>query len=297
MKVKNEYVVIKNGKKQIKVHNLILNNFLSQIIANQFDVIERKNLNMYYIFIKFDTNLSFDEASQLTKNDFDLAVYCCFYNTEMTKTDIINNYTYKIEKGYYATEIATNEEINNFENYNQRKITAIGFGNNTYDNLYACLDVSNYNIYFDSSQIFSITRKDVLSTDGYFYSQDDIVQAPIHLGDGIGISNPRTGLYKDYYGILKSIGLGINPFKMLEEHDLRPYAQHIETGINNINILDELTIEYIDEGLFPASNTYPASNIYPARIINEVLYPSNEIYPRHRCLPNIYTLSICAIKI
>lgn len=297
MKIKNEYVIIKNGKKQIKLHNLILDRYLNQIVTNQIDIENRKSLLMYYIFIKFDTELTFDNTTELNENSFDLAMWASSYDTEMTKKDIINNYMYKLEKGYSAIKISTNQEITNFEEYSGRKITAIGFGANTYSNLYACLDTSNYNIYLDTNQTFTVTRKDILSTDGYFYSQDSIVQSPIHLSNGIGVNDPVSGIYKDYYGVLKSVGLGINPYKMLEEHSLMPYINHIETGTDFINILDELVIEYISEGLFPAQDLYPAENLYPARIIEDSLYPSADIYPRYRYISYICTISIHTAKI
>lgn len=279
MKVKNDFVAIKNGKQEIKIHNIILDTYIKKIIANQMEKEARANLLMYYIFLKFDTELDFDETSILTRDNFDLSFNSCANNTEISKKEVINNYTYMLAKGIEATEIITDNVINSFENYNGRKITAIGFGTNAYSNLYACLDVRNYNIYLDTEQVLSIARRDILSTDAYFYSNDSIIQFPAHLSNGKDITNLTTGLCKTYYGILKSIGLGHNPYAIAEEHSILPYTEHIQSDKNSIIINDELTIEYKSEGLFPAVDLYPETNLCPARIIVDNLYPSKDVYP------------------
>lgn len=279
MKVKNDFVAIKNGKQEIKIHNIILDTYIEKIIANQMEKEARANLLMYYIFLKFDTELDFDETSILKKDKFDLSFGSYSYNTETSKKEIINNYMYMLDKGIEATEIATNNIINSFEKYKGKKITAIGFGSNYYSNLYACLDVRNYNIYLDTEQVLSITRRDILSTDAYFYSKDNIIKFPAHLSNGKGVMDTTTGIYKTYYGILKSIGLGHNPYAMAEEHSLLPYTEHIHSDKNSIIINDELTIEYKSDGLFPAVDLYPETNLSPARIIVDNLYPSKDVYP------------------
>lgn len=279
MKVKNDFIVIKNGKQEIKIQNTILDTYIEKIIANQIELEVRANLLMYYIFLKFDTELDFDEASILTKDNFDLAFGSYTYNTETSEKEIINNYMYMLTKGIEATEIITNNIINSFENYNGRKLTAIGFGTNLFGNLYACLDVRNYNIYLDTAQVLSVTRRDILSTDAYFYSKDNIIKFPVHLSNGKGVSDTTTGVYKTYYGILKSIGLGHNVYEMAEEHTLLPYSEHIQSNKNSIMINDELTIEYKNEGLFPRGDLFPEVELYPARIIIDNLYPSKDKYP------------------
>jgi len=279
MKVKNDFVAIKNGNKEIKIRNTILNTYIEKIIANQMEEEARESLSMNYIFLKFDKELDFNETSILTKEDFDLLIGVRSNNTETSEKEIINNYIYILSQGEEATEISTEERISNFEQYNGKKITAIGFGANSYDNLYACLDVRNYNIYLDTTQVLSITRRDILSTDAYFYSEDKIVKFPIHLSDGKIVSDTVLGISKKYYGLLKSIGLGSNPYVMEEEHSLLPYEEHIQVDNNTIAINDELTIEYTNEGLFPAEDLYPSEDVYPARIIIDSLYPSKDIYP------------------
>lgn len=296
MKIKNDYVIIKNGKEEIKIHNMILNTYIKKIIENQFEINGRHSLLMSYVFLKFDTELEFDKTSILTKNDFDLAVGNLASDTEMSEKEIINNYMYVLENGTEAKELTTDIYIKSFENYNGRKITAVGFGASPYYDLYACVDVRNYNIYLDTTQVLSIARRDILSTDAIFYSEDKTIKCPVHLITEKYINHPATGLYESYYGILKSVGLGHNSYKMQEEHMLTPHDEHIEINGNSIKIKDELMIEYKSEGLFPGEEIYPKNELYPERIIINSLYPSKRIYPSRDIYPTYSAYQYVQLK-
>lgn len=278
MKIKNDFVTIKNGNQEIKVHNMILDTYIRQIINNQIKIDNRIDLSMKCIFIKFDTELDFNESSVLSKKDFDLSLEIYKYETEESKKGIINNYRYSLIEGEIAVDIKENTAIYSFEKFNKKKITAIGFSYYSDGEVYACVDTRNYNIYYDSSQVLSITRRDILATDGYFYSEDNKIQAPIHLCKYKTIFDKN---YEDYlyFAVLKSIGLGHNTYKMSEEHLLLPYEEHLEINNNSISIKDKLTIQYKSEGVFPDIDLFPEVDLYPARIIVNDLYPSRNVYP------------------
>ena len=280
MKVKNDFVTIRNWKKEIKIHNTILDSYIENIIDYQFKIDNTGLLNMKCVFLKFDTELDFNEKTNLTKEDFDLALEI-LYNfdsprIETSNKEIINNYEYNFVEGEVAVDIKEDTAISNFKKYNGKKITAIGFSAYKDWTIYACVDTRNYNIYYDATQILSIVRRDILSTDAYLYSSSKIKE-PIHLCAYKQVI--ENNVRNRYSAVIKSIGLGHNPFSMAEEHTLLPYQEHVQTNKNSIMINDELTIEKKSEGLFPEEDLYPASDLYPARIIIDGFYPCVDIYP------------------
>lgn len=283
MRIKNDFIIIQNGKKQIKLHNTILNTYISKIINNQLttDPDERASLIMNYAYLKFDSSLEFDKESNLQESDFDLKVIYYTTNTDISPKTIVNNYFYKVDNSQYTVyDISSSSYITDLSNYVGKKITAIGFGGNYQAQgiIYACVDTSNYNVYIeDTNTIFSIARRDIISTDSIFYTPNN-VKGPIHLSDG---QYHYDGGFPDYQlvGILDSVGLGLNSYKMDIGISLNPYVEHIDVETNKIQLLDELVIEHYSDGLFPDLDLYPSTEVYPARIIQKPLYPSNDIYP------------------
>lgn len=284
MKIRNDYIIINHNGKQTKLHNTILNKYIETIIDNQLtvDENERVTFSLTYAYLKFDNQLSFDKTSVLTENDFDVRIIYYQANNEISPKQIISNHYYKFDSSQYnAYDINIGEYITDLNNYLNKKITAIGFGDNYLgiSRMYACIDTSNYNLYIESmDEVFSITRRDILSTDAIFYCPSKIVKGPIHLIDSYEDYSNGIPDYK-IIAALHSIGLGVTPYYMGEEHTLLPYEEHVTTQTNQINIVDELTIEYKSSGLFPDIDLYPSSDVYPARIINEPIYPSEDIYP------------------
>lgn len=280
MKIRNDFVAIKNGKQEIKIHNLILDSYIKNIIEYQFKIDITGNLNMKCVFLKFDTELDFNESTYLNKNDFDLALEI-LYNfdsprVETSNKEIINNYEYNFIEGEVAFDIKKDTAISSFKEYDGKKITAIGFSCYKDGDIYACVDTKNYSIYYDATQVLSIIRRDILSTDAYFYSNGKIKE-PIHLCAYRQVI--ENNISNRYSAVIKSIGLGHNPFTMAEERTLLPYDEHIQVNENTIIINDEFTIEKESEGLFPNEDLYPSLELYPARIITNDLYPSTVIYP------------------
>lgn len=284
MKIKNEYIIIKNGEKQVKLHNLILDWYIQRMVANQVSNTYVDNLNMSYVFLKFDTAIEFNETSNINSRRFDIGIKNAYKSMEESTKNIIKKYTYKIEKGDKVLEIATESNITDLSAYNGKQIMTLGFCKIGYDRIYACVDVSNYGLYLDTDTTFEITRQDKFETDGELYSTSNIVNSPIHLAP-LKPYFTNLGTTNFYFTKLISVGFGITKNAMDEEHTLLPYAEHIETGTDYMNILDEYTIEYINEGLFPATDLYPANDLYPARIIQEPVYPSEELYPSIELYP------------
>lgn len=279
MKVRNDFILIKNGKQQIKIRNMILDTYIEKLIKYQFEIDKTGSLNMTAVFLKFDSELDFNEHSILSKDDFDVGLEILASNypqREMSPKEIINNYRYTFSEGKVAVDIKKGMAINSFKEYNGRKITAVGFSSYINGAIYACVDTRNYNLYYDATQVFSIERRDILSTDGQLYSTN-VVKEPIHLCAYKEIM--EKSVRNRYSSIIKSIGLGNNAFKMTQEHTLIPYKDHTQINAESIFINDKLTIEKKSEGLFPEMDLYPSIDLHPARIIIDNLYPSNNIYP------------------
>ena len=278
MKIKNEYILIKKGKKEIKIQNTILLRYITNIINNQITLENRANLLMTTMFLKFDTPLVFDSTTDLQKSDFDIYTMYNLKSTEISKTNTTINYLYELDNEIRKTD--TDEYISSLEPYLGRMITAIGFGTNNQAEqiVYACVDTSNYNIYLDDmSEVFSVTRRDKVSTDAIFYSSNKKIKGALHLFEGQYEYNNVNFPEKQYIGILKSIGVGTTYFNINQEIELE--ESDLVTSANEISINKEFEIKYISEGIFPNANLYPDNNEYPERVIKEALFPSNDIYP------------------
>lgn len=284
MKIKNDYIIINHNGKQTKLHNTILNTYIDWMITNQTNMDEdyRASLSMSNVYIKFDNSLTFDKTSVLQEIDFDIKITYHNKSTQITPTQITHNYFYKVDNSQYTIyDLNEMGYSSSMEDYLDRKITAIGFGGIQYGNnlIYACVDTSNYNIRIESMDtVFSIARRDIITTDAIFYCPSRLVKGPVHLCDG-------QDVFVDYFpesqyiGMIESIGLGLTPQKMDQEISLKPYTNHLSYETNKIVINDELTIDYYSEGVFPDEDLYPSENAYPSRVINEPLYPSENLYP------------------
>jgi hypothetical protein len=148
--------------------------------------------------------------------------------------------------------------------YNGRKITAIGFGQQS--DIFACLDVFNYEIYVTSNEGLEIVRKDTISTEGICYNYD----FPVHLSPVGDINNPiYTGTNNPKYAVLYSVGFakteGIEELEYVIGEDI------------NVDIIDDTKFGFSLEKstvdmIYPSSNTYPSSDIYPNNQYNYVFF-------------------------
>lgn len=197
MRIRNDLVSIKIGKKQYDFNNLILNEYLNRFAKSQLDkdnmrlIANDKELS--YCLLKFDTPLEINENTELHNQDFDVALLEGASNIiqEISKNEISVKYTYKSE-WIWGDYHSTTGNLNNgktIKDYYGRKVTAIAFNSNPIVDtnltwkvpVCAVLDVSNYNIYLQENQDFTVTRKDVISSDALFWSEDKRIKGPIHL--------------------------------------------------------------------------------------------------------------------
>lgn len=296
MKIKNDLISIKMGKKQYDFQNLILDEYLKTFVTEQLspdNISKIKNMKaLKYLLIKFDTPLNnINEKSILKNEDFDI----CFvwgstysYKQENSESRIIVQYKYETSIFWnvwdYKKMTANNIYLSD---YYGKKITALGF--NTYwtastlqeNPVKAVLDVSNYNIYLQENQEFAVTRKDIITTDSLFYSNDrNKVKAPIHLmptynkavitpnvlNKVVGDTTFYHNGLDESYGVIYSVGLS-SYFNRIDKEfvigkDIEIIQNETEIQINDINNLLSKYTEYLKNGLYPRTGLYPLQSNY-----------------------------------
>lgn len=196
MKIKNDLVSIKTGKKQYDFKNLILDEYLKRFIKAQLNednlISMLNNKELSYCLLKFDTPLeNLKEDSFLKNEDFDICFsFTSKSNQVVSDKQISIQYNYEIFEKILLDYNKPNEQSYKISDYYNKKITAIGF--NSFFGAYATsvhkvpvcavLDTSNYNLYLQENQDFAVTRKDIITTDALFYSNNTSkVSGPIHL--------------------------------------------------------------------------------------------------------------------
>ena len=295
MKIKNDLVRIKVGKKKYDFHNLILNEYLRRFALGQIDkentlkgkLTQSRELN--YILLKLDTSLEITESSKLYYNDFDI----CIINQakhfqDLSENQITIQYNYKTKDNTFVVDISvssqatetTSGSIKFLNNFYGKKITAIGFysGWAPWANYSICavLDTSNYNIYLEENQEFSVTRRDIITTDAEFYSNDkDKVPAPVHLApygvpqiinqpDIVDSEGTINSFYDNAYGALYSIGKGYMPNVIEEEKIIGENAKVVNNGTS-------LTISSVENEDVGTEALYPSEDLYPiGKFIEEI---------------------------
>lgn len=282
MKIKN-FIKLKIGKRSIDFHNLILDEYLERFVKAQLDV-NTGNLapnlrKLRTLYLKLDTPLEFDVTSKLdpfASFDIALPINLDEFSQNISDKTITAKYIYSAGERVYNLSARKYESIVGYYN---RKITAIGF-NALFAVLrlggYTCsiLNTSNYNISLEASQEFVLTRRDTISTDADFWSNDLRIKGPIHLTvDGGPSLLYQDPLYKNAdgsgsyvtpqptYAQLYSIGFSSYKDYMDKEYVI---GQEIEAVNNGTSI-----------SLSGLENVLSNDLIYP----NEQLQPSNSIYP------------------
>lgn len=142
MKIKNEYIKIKTNK-EIVLHNYIYDNYLKIFSTTQYnenELYKNESKNLSNCFIKFDTELEDIKNASIT--DFDISIASSQNEIVGSKQEVNAMYTYTTRKGIRV--ISTREATNDLNQYAGKKVTALGFGMNE---IMACVDTSNYNIY------------------------------------------------------------------------------------------------------------------------------------------------------
>ncbi len=286
MKIHNEVVEIKIGNKKYEFKNLILNEYLKRFAEKQLDMFENRNLlkstELNYCFLKFDEPIeNLNQNIELIPEEFDI---CAVYGAKSTIQNLSEKgcsikYTYEFD--WLMWDFNKHTANDNFiSNYYGKKITAIGFG--TYwsnllgNKICAVLDTSNYNIYIQKNQNITITRKDIITSDASFWSNNSKITGPLHLAPtgGEPLLEQKEKWYVGYtittkpqrtYGILESIGFS-NYINEINE----------EISVNSLNPTiseeNELSFDSI-ENYYNENNLYTSDALYSGEI-----YPERENY-------------------
>lgn len=292
MKIKNDLIRIKIGKKQYDFNNLILDEYLKRFIKAQLDKDNldsiSNNRKLDYCFLKLDTPLENLSGSTILNNkDFDISFVFNSKNSQIVNDKQITiQYDYKINNNVSVVDYdKPNNQNIKLSDYYGRKITAIGFNSYWVDDsdsswevpICAVLDTSNYNIYLQENQELAITRKDIITTDSLFFSNNkNKVPGPAHLAPcGVKqiIEQPdiydETGSLKhsyndNGYGILYSIGLSSYTDYIDKEFIIGQDVEVEENGTElNIKGLENYLIT--DNSLFPSNSIYPSAGLYPIK--------------------------------
>lgn len=287
MKIKNEVITIKNGKKTYEFNNLILNEYLSRFIKKQLSEEDVHNADtltdLSYLLIKFDTPIeNITPEKTILNNEFDIVfIFVKSKVQDVGPNQISVKYIYDDSETIFDYNKNTSEGIK-IEDYYDRKVAMLAF--NGYWTSYnasripvcAVLDVSNMNIYLQENQKFSVTRKDIITTDSIFKSSDiNKIPGPTHISplDNKAVITPNK-LWNDEhnaaingedksYGILYSIGLGYNESKMDKEFII---GEDVQIDTNNTElIISDITEEFTKYLYYPSSNKYPNNLLYPTK--------------------------------
>lgn len=259
MKIKNEKIVIRCGNKKVELTNLILDCYLNKFANAQISMAKATQTeyqkNLKYCLLKFDESLSFDKTSLIPNEEFNISLM----GDETIKQEgndkkVIIQYDYLFNSNSFLYDYTKKQGDCLISNYYGKKITTIGFNVYWTHTMTVCaiLDVSNYNLYLQEGQEFSITRKDVISTDIEFYSPTDKITYPVHMAPA-NIKNLYLPTLKSYeywdtvaYPILYSIGYGNDKIKIMEEHVIENdeaflKAENNKLYINNIKIYESVS--------------------------------------------------------
>jgi len=286
MKIKNELVSFKIGDKQYDFNNLILNEYLKRFVIAQLskDNITKTSIEraLNYCLIKFESPFETINGNvELKENDFDICLIPeVKHEQEINENQIIVQYKYEMQENttiidYKKNIISIPNEIV-LSNYYNKKITAIGFASNILDDniapVCAVLDTSNYNIYLQENQEFVITRRDIITTDALFYTNNkNKVPGPAHLAPyGIAqilnIDNSINwgNFNRQGYGILHSIGLSSYTDYIDKEFIIGEDIQ-VEQNGTELNIKGIENYLSIDSPLFCSEDIYASTNLYATK--------------------------------
>ena len=295
MKIKNDSVRIQIGNKKYDFHNLILNEYIKRLINKQLSKESATNLTLTestiltYLLLKLDTPINnLTQDSSITNYNFDIAiVHGASKHQNISEKQVVMQYDYNILINDYVIDLnlvqqgkKSPETIKYLSDFYDRKITAIGFTTHWYPYkevpVCAVLDTSNYSIFLERNQDLTISRKDIITTDAEFSTNNkEKVKGPAHLSplglpqiiyqpsivqtlkDDEGNDYIKKHEFYDYAkGVLTSVGLSQNPNYIEKEYkigeDIQAVNNETEIEINGI-INDEK-----EEG-----NVYPSYELFP----------------------------------
>lgn len=279
MKIKNEYIKIKTSSREFNLKNLIFDDYLKYFFQRQYDSEKLSYYNsmiqMSYCFIKFDEPLkniipsNRDERGNciITEESFDISITVSNIIRTGNDNSTSTIYDYTSRRGIYDYSI--NASVDDINQYAGRKITAIGFG--YLNNIFACVDTSNYSVYMVQDEELNISRKDVFSSDAICKGSD----YPVHLATAGDLCYYESGKGKQAaykYAMLYSVGFGKTIGKMDEEYVINEDIQIIKENDYAFGFDMETGTE---EGIYPSHVLYCDDELYPLPF-----YVKAEVYPR-----------------
>lgn len=289
MIVKNEYVKIKNGKKEYTLKNYIYDNYLNLFSQFQYNYREVDGMNGGDLYrtglsscvIKFDTPLK--DYKNANYSDFDIRISTTRIEVVGNESEVSTVYDYNSNTGAFEINNMIFPNKIDLSKFDSRKITAIGFvaDNRPYyvlqRTLYACIDTSSYSMSFNASRGISISRKDVMSSnarcDGYKY--------PLHLAPVREAYSNEVG--SELKSILYSVGFGNTRGRMAEEFIIGEDAE--------VRKIDDFSYGVIMKNpisvpLYPGTGLQPLDSLYPIQPdFRETIYPQQNRYTGNEAYP------------
>lgn len=295
MKIKNDSVRIQIGNKKYDFHNLILNEYIKRLINKQLSKESATNLTLTestiltYLLLKLDTPINnLTQDSSITNYNFDIAiVHGASKHQNISEKQVVMQYDYNVLINDYVIDLnlvqqgkKSPETIKYLSDFYDRKITAIGFTTHWYPYkevpVCAVLDTSNYSIFLERNQDLTISRKDIITTDAEFSTNNkEKVKGPAHLSplglpqiiyqpsivqtlkDDEGNDYIKKHEFYDYAkGVLTSVGLSQNPNYIEKEYK-------IGEDIQAVNNETEIVINGIINDEKEEGNVYPSDELFP----------------------------------
>lgn len=285
MKVKNEYIQIKIGNKIWTKKNMILNEYLYRMFDSQINTIH----DQCYIsncFLKLDTPIeNVDYDSEILPSEFDITIRNVLNEKYFKKRTIKTNNSIKINYIFDNNSIFIigNEwhDASILKNYTNRRIMGIGFGIDNTSNIFAYLDTSNMNIIINYNESISISRIDLLQSDGIC----DGIDYPLHLVNDLAFKdtewNSTTGFNEYTKSQLYSVGFG-NKLGLIEEEHL----------INDVEISRDDTSITFNVDRIKKIGHYPSENLqlgfYPTVDNSKYLIFKYRLYRHSSGGTNVY---------
>lgn len=267
MKIENKFIKINNGKKEYIIRNYIYNSYLKLFIDNQLSE-DDFYMEMSNVYIKFETPI--DDYMNADRTDFDVRTVCNNPSINGMENKVVSTYYYNVLGTVYEATSNINVDISDFYN---KKITALGFG--TANEIFACVDTENFNIYLYEEENFHIIREDTMTSDAICRG----TEYPLHLSPYLG----KIDRFNDKRVRLYSIGLGYIQNEMAAEYVVG----------DTINVIRESDTSYgfnLKKGenyeLHPRTTLYCGSSLYPTDVYKEKeIHPIQTIYPSMNKFP------------
>ena len=294
MKVKNDFIKIKIGKKEYDFKNLIFDNYLKRIAYRHLtgnDNIIQGSFELNHISLKFDEPFeNVNPSSEISVNDMDIfSLDFVDVRLKASENKIQIQYAFNLKydiTAYYGKinyDTGSIESFYGLSEYKGRKIAALGFQIWFYSagtwNLKLCayLDLSDQNIYIQENQDILIVRQDSFYTDAKFYSSDKKLNYPLHLSpiSTVEFFEPIYFVQEETediitwehcqadksHFVLYSVGFSNSIDKIEKEFIIGEDVEGIQE--NNKIIFKNIENKYLNRLIQPSLNIFPNVNLYP----------------------------------